>query len=303
MEKAIKHITRPELKDILSVQSAVLKSIHDFMWNENITQLMPVMLSPFTDPLAHSVHECAIQYDGQRLELTKSMILHKQLSMLRDDIKGIYIISPNIRLEKSSKSQSSRHLFEFSQVDIELKDADHKQFMRFLERLYVHVFSFVKMECREELKRLGRELPELLAPFTVYESSELKKEFGDDWEHKTSMQETRPFWVMDHYREFYDKEDPISKRHINYDIVYPEGFGEGLSGAERETDYETIIKKMAERKTDQTSYATYLEIAKKGILRPTAGGGFGVERLVRYLTGKKEIRDVCLFPRVPGRRL
>ena len=85
--------------------------------------------------------------------------------------------------------------------------------------------------------------------------------------------------------------------------MYPEGFGEGLSGAERETDYETIIKKMAERKTDQTSYATYLEIAKKGILRPTAGGGFGVERLVRYLTGKKEIRDVCLFPRVPGEKV
>ena len=108
---------------------------------------------------------------------------------------------------------------------------------------------------------------------------------------------------MDHYREFYDREDPETGCHVNYDLVYPEGFGEGLSGAERETDYGTILRKMKERKTDPESYDAYLEIAKRGILRPTAGGGFGVERLVRYLSGKREIREVCPFPRVPGERI
>jgi len=117
------------------------------------------------------------------------------------------------------------------------------------------------------------------------------------------MKEKQPFWVMDHYREFYDKEDPSTGKHINYDLVYPEGFGEGLSGAERETDYEVILRKMAERKNDPASFATYLEIAKKGILKPTAGGGFGVERMVRFLTGKKQVREVCLFPRVPGEKI
>ena len=67
-----------------------------------------------------------------------------------------------------------------------------------------------------------------------------------------------------------------------------------------ETDYEIIVRKMKERGTDPRKYSTYLGIAKKGMLEPTAGGGFGVERLVRYLTGKREIRDVCMFPRVPG---
>jgi len=109
--------------------------------------------------------------------------------------------------------------------------------------------------------------------------------------------------VMDHYREFYDREDPQGGKHLNYDLVYPEGFGEGLSGAERETDCEVILRKMKERGTDPREYSTYLEIARKGKLRPTAGGGFGVERLVRYLTGKRKIRDVCMFPRVPGERI
>ncbi len=303
MERAIEHIKKKEMKDILHIQSAVLKSIRDYMWNESIVELMPVMLSPFTDPLNHPVYDSSLDYEGQRLQLTRSMILHKQLSLMRDDLKGIYIVSPNVRLEMGATGKSGRHLIEFSQVDIELKDANHREFMGFLEKLYIHVFRFVGTECAKSLEHLDRRIEIPDAPFKVYESSELKSKYGEDWEHEISVKETQPFWVMDHHREFYDKQDPISKKHINYDLVYPEGFGEGLSGAERETEHDVIVKKMDERKTDQSSYTTYLEIAKKGMLRPTAGGGFGVERLVRYLTGKKEIREVCMFPRVPGERV
>ena len=303
MERAIGHITKPEMRDILHVQSAVLKSLRDFMWGEGIVELMPVMLSPFTDPLAHKVYEGSLEYEGQRLQLTKSMILHKQLSMMRDDLKGIYIVSPNIRLEHGETGGSGRHLIEFSQVDIELKDADHLQFMRFLEKAYKHIFSFVAHECEDSLSRLGRKMPVIGSQFPVYETSALRIQYGQDWERETSLRESQPFWVTDHYREFYDRQDPATGKHVNYDLVYPEGFGEGLSGAERETDYQTILRKMDERNTDRRAYGAYLEIAKKGMLRPTAGGGFGVERLVRYLTGKKEIREVCMFPRVPGEKI
>jgi asparaginyl-tRNA synthetase len=303
MEEALKHIKRPEMRDILAVQSAVLKSLHDYMWKENVFQLMPIMLSPFTDPLNHPVHDSSLDYEGQRLELTKSMILHKQLSLMRDDLKGIYIVSPNIRLELGETGSSGRHLIEFSQVDIELKDADHKAFMSHLEGLYSHIFGFVKDECADPLERLGREVPVSSVPFPVYESTELREQYGEDWEREISLQEKQPFWVMDHYREFYDKEDPATGKHVNYDLIYPEGFGEGLSGAERETDHGVILRKMKERSTDSAQYQTYLEIAKQGLLRPTSGGGFGVERLVRYLCGKKEIREVCMFPRVPGERI
>jgi len=303
MEKAIGHIIRPEMGDILRVQSAVLRSLHDFMWNENMVQLMPIMLSPFTDPLAHPVHDSSIEYEGQKLELTKSMILHKQLSLMRDDLDGIYIVSPNIRLETGETGSSGRHLIEFSQVDIEMKGALGKEFRDLLERLYIHMFSYVKKEGAKPLKRLGREVKVPFAPFPVYESSELEAEFGPDWEKMISLKEKQPFWVLDHYREFYDKEDPETGKHVNYDLMYPEGLGEGLSGAERETDYEIILRKMWERKTDPASYAAYLDIAKKGMLKPTAGGGFGVERLVRFLTGRKTVREVCPFPRVPGEKV
>jgi len=303
MKKTLEHITRPEMKDILRIQSAVLKSLRDFMWKEGIVELMPVMLSPFTDPLAHGVYEGALDYEGQKLQLTKSMILHKQLSMMRDDLKGIFIVSPNIRLEHGVRGKTGRHLIEFSQVDIELAGASHKDFMGFMEMLYTHVIGFAKAECADSLKRLGRKDSRISTPFKVLDRVELEQTYGDEWERIVSEKETQPFWVMDHYREFYDKEDPATGKHVNYDLVYPEGFGEALSGAERETDYDVIVRKMGERKTDPKPYSAYLEIAKSGLLRPTAGGGFGVERLVRYLTGKKEIRDVCMFPRVPGEKI
>jgi len=54
---------------------------------------------------------------------------------------------------------------------------------------------------------------------------------------------------------------------------------------------------------DLAPYESYLAVAEKGLLKPTAGGGFGVERLIRFLTGKKHIREVTLFPRIPGEKI
>ncbi|MFA5050007.1 MAG: asparagine synthetase A [Candidatus Micrarchaeia archaeon] len=303
MKDAIEHIKKGEMKEILTIQSAVLKATHDFMWAKGMTQLMPVMLSSVTDPLAHDVADSSISYSGQKLELTKSMILHKQISMSRGDIKGIYIVSPNIRLEDPKCKDSGRHLIEFSQVDIELKEATGEEFRKFMEELTVYIFSFVKKECKIELEKLKRkiELPKI--PFKIYDSVELKKQYGEDYERIISEKETSPFWITDLYREFYDKQDPISKKHLNYDLIYPEGFGEGLSGAEREHIYEVIIKKMEERKSNPKYFRPYLKIAKEGHLIPTSGGGFGVERMVRFLTGKKHIREATLFPRVPGEKI
>jgi len=300
LDGVVAHISKPERRDVLAVQSAALKSIHDFMWRRGVLQLMPIMLSSITDPLNHPVSDSSVEYGGQRLQMTKSMILHKQIAMIPPEIKGIYVISPNRRLEMPTLRESGRHLFEFSQVDIELKGATSKDFMKFMEELYVHVFSFVKKECVLELERLGRKIDVPRVPFKIYDSVSLRKTLGEDFERISSETELAPFWITDHYREFYDKQDPVTKKHINYDVFYPEGFGEGLSGAERETDYDRIMEKMHERKMDQTKFAPFLEVARKGLLRPSAGGGFGVERLVRYLTGRKHIRDATFFPRVPG---
>ncbi len=302
MQKTIQHLVRPELIQVLRIQSAALKAVDSFLYSKGIFHLMPVMVSPFTDPLNHSVYDSSIDYLGQKLQLTKSMILHKQLALM-GNLKGVYIVSPNIRLEKEGLALSRRHLLEFSQIDIELSEVSSKDFMLFAEELFCYVFSFVEKECKKELSELGRKLPELKRPFKSFDSAEMKQELGENFEEILSEKEFQPFWITDYFREFYDRQDKLTGKHLNYDLIYPEGFGEALSGGEREFELSIIKKKMLERKTDLTAFEPYLFAAEKGLLKPSAGGGFGVERLVRFLTGLQHIKDVTLFPRIPGQKI
>jgi len=97
--------------DIFRVQTEALRAMHDFLYQEGLIQLMPVILSPVTDPLNHSVGDASIMYNGQKLQLTKSMILHKQVAISTLDTRGIYIVSPNVRLERGPHSE--KHLSTF----------------------------------------------------------------------------------------------------------------------------------------------------------------------------------------------
>ncbi|MFH1636904.1 MAG: asparagine synthetase A [Candidatus Woesearchaeota archaeon] len=302
MEKLIQRMESREMYPILKIQTCALKALTDFLYKKKILQLMPVMLSPVTDPLCHSVYDASIQYLGQELKLTKSMLLHKQLAVIPYEISRIFIVSPNIRLEAEDCRHSGRHLIEFSQLDIEFRDCTKEEFMRFTEQMIVYAIKKVKKECGKELKMLKRKLKIPITPFKAYESKEFKTPISEA-EAKLSAAEKEPFWILDHEREFYDREDKKRGYYHNYDLVWPEGFGEALSGGEREFEHKEIERKMKERKMDTKPYETYLDLAKRGILKPTAGGGLGVERFVRYLCGKKDIADVTLFPRKPGEKV
>jgi len=284
--------------------SGVLKHTTDFFHSRGFKQMMPVILSPITDPLGPDpgssvIKRGEIEYLGQRLTLTQSMILHKQLA-IREGFEKIFIISPNIRLEDPKRRESGKHLFEFSQVDFEIAHGKKEDVFKLMEDFLVSMIEYVKGKYAEVLKFLGRELPEMVAPFPKYTTHELKDRYGEDWEGGASLATKQPFWALCHKREFYDKEDPSEPGHyLNYDLIYPEGFGEALSGGEREHEYEIIIRKIGRDDLDKSRYAAYLEIAKEGLI-PSAGGGFGVERLVRYLAGAEHVGDVQLFRRVPG---
>ena len=77
-------------------------------------------------------------------------------------------------------------------------------------------------------------------------------------------------------------------------------FGEVLSGAKREYEYEKILTKIERDQVKKENYALVLKMAKEGKLKPTAGGGIGMERLVGWLAGVKHIAECQPFPRVPG---
>ncbi|MBT4541322.1 hypothetical protein HOC35_07455 [Candidatus Woesearchaeota archaeon] len=308
IHKIADKISSKEMDSILKIQSCALKAIHDFMYEKEVLQLMPVMLSTITDPLCHSVYDAKIKYMEQDLMLTKSMILHKQMALMSPTRKAIYVVSPNIRLEKEHCRDSGRHLIEFSQVDFEFKDAKKEDIKDFMEDLMISVITRVKEDCKAELEALGRvgdkELTIPKKPFTRISTKDAIAKFGEEHESVLSEKATEPFWLLDHEREFYDKEHEEKPRvYLNYDLIYPEGFGEGLSGGEREHEYEKIIERMIRAKTKPEAYIEYLELARHGKLPKTAGGGLGVERLLRFLTGKKDIAEVSLFAKKAGEKI
>ncbi|MBN1677793.1 MAG: asparagine synthetase [Candidatus Thermoplasmatota archaeon] len=304
VQDALSHIAAEDMRHIMRVQSAALKAIHDYMYSNGVLQSMPVILSPMTDPLNHPHFDANVEYYGQRLQLTKSMILQKQLSLFNGGMDKVYFMSPNVRLEEARLRDTGRHLFEFTQVDIELKDRTKKDFMQLVDGMLAYIYEFVVRECLDELKALGRELKLPTVPLKVYESEELKDRYGEQFETIASEKAEDPFWITNFRREFYDREDKERRGYFhNYDVFWPEGYGEALSGGEREYEHDEIIRKMKERSTDIGAYATYLSVSEKGLIPRTVGGGLGVERMVRYLTGQRHIRDVTMFPRVPGEKV
>jgi asparaginyl-tRNA synthetase len=286
----------------LAVVSDVLAETSRFFHDEGFTQLLPVMLGRSTDPLGPDpgssvVKTVEIDYLGQRFYLMNSMILHKQLAVR--DVGRIWILSPNVRLERADRGASGKHLFEFTQADFELPRARAADVRQLVERYFVRLGT--ALADHPAFSGLGLEPPRFAPPWPVYSTHELEAQYGGDWEGPASRDHEQPFWASCHRREFYDREDPAAPGHfLNYDLVYPEGFGEALSGAEREWDPERIRLRISRDGIPREAFRAYLEVAGAGDLIPSAGGGFGIERLARFLLKTSHVGDVQLFRRVPG---
>ncbi|MGI0150076.1 MAG: amino acid--tRNA ligase-related protein, partial [Thermoplasmata archaeon] len=88
-------------------------------------------------------------------------------------------------------------------------------------------------------------------------------------------------------------------RWDNYDLVLPRS-GEVLSGARREHRFSKIRSKMERDGVESQRYELLLDLARKGRLRPSAGAGIGLERLIAWIVGARHIAEVQPFPKIPG---
>ena len=293
---ALQIVTR-KIEPVMEVQTKIVDYMTRYMVGKGFKWLLPVMLSSITDPLwpdpaaEEALKPPEVEVYGSKLRLTHSMILHKQMAIAMG-LDRIFILSPNIRLE-GREADDGRHAYEFTQLDFEIAGASMDDVMELIEGLVSGLFR----EARSW--ELEREVPQVKPPFKRFTLGEIEEEFGSEEEASRLMSE--PFWITDIEREFYDREDPERPGHFrNYDLYLPEGYGEVSSGGEREWEYEVIVRKMRKAGISLDAFRPYLEVAKAGLLRPSAGAGIGVERLVRYMVGARHIAEVQPFPRVPG---
>jgi len=218
----------------ISIRTTFVTAMHQFLADEGLFNIERIQLSPVTDPLAHDVeHVPSISYKGLHYVMTHSMIYSKFLACHHPRIKGIFIDSPNIRLEVESpdRVQRGKYIIDFSQMDLEVRrnrgidfeDYLYKQDMvkeilredmaiakDLFERMLIHSMAKIVKKNKEELKELGVaiEVPKQPFPTFAYDQSRKKyslKEYEVGLGKETSSQF---FWITGIPRE-------------NYDLIYP----------------------------------------------------------------------------------
>jgi asparaginyl-tRNA synthetase len=303
-------------KLVFKVQATALKAMREYLDSQGFVEVLAPVIGPVTDPGIRGAKQATINYYGYEYKIMSSAILYKQY--MAASLGRIYFNAPNVRLEPQDSIYTGRHLTEFYQLDLEMYDATYKDAMEVAEQLLYHVVKRVVEEHGRELEDvLGRTLEVHRPPYprlTHAEAVKLARELGCDQPEKTeirwecekaiSAELGRPFFIMEYpkgARGFYDREDPARPGILlDFDLIYPEGFGEAVSGAEREYEPARIIARMRETGEDPAKYRWYLQMLKELYPLRTAGFGIGVERLTRYLCGLRGVWEARPYPKLAG---
>jgi asparaginyl-tRNA synthetase len=260
---------------------------------------------------------------GTPANLTVSGQLEAEIYALA--MGDVYTFGPTFRAEDSN---TSRHLAEFWMVEPEMAfcdlDGDIALAIEFLKYIGAYVIKhcdediqffnrFIDSEVRDHLERVVSEDFERLTyteAVRILAKAREKFEFPVSWgcdlqsEHERHLCEKvfkKPIVVVDYPKEnkaFYMKLNPDGKTVRAMDVLVPK-IGEIIGGSQREDDHERLLQRIKEMKLNPDDYWWYLELRKFGSV-PHAGFGLGFERLVQYVTGLSNIRDVIPFPRTPG---
>jgi asparaginyl-tRNA synthetase len=308
LPKPLDQLSKDEIRRkfcIGRVTTYVLKYLTGEFVRRGFEWLLPVVFSTSTDPLwpdpGSSIEKrIEVEIYGKPVRATLSMIVHKMVasSLL---YPKLFTLSPNIRIERRERAKSGLHIYEFTQLDFEIRDAVSEDVRSLVEDVLTDLVESLKKNMREELLELGRYdslgIPE--KPFKIYDRVELEERYGEMWEEKLLGEISNPIWIINIPREFYDFEDFEKGFWDNYDLLLPK-YGEVLSGSRREWEYEKIVKKMERDGVRKENYKVLLQLAKNGRLKPSAGAGIGVERLTAWIVGAKHVGETQPFPRIPG---
>ena len=222
------------LYNSMAIRTTFVNAMNQFLVNEGLFNLEKVMMSVITDPLAHDIeHTPSIAYKGHTYVTTHSMIYSKFMSCSNRKIKGVFVDSPNIRLEIESpvNEQRGKYLADFSQMDIELNrnsgvdldtyyskpdqvleilNGDMEKAKDFFERMIVFACEEINKRNKDNLKELGVIIEVPKTPFPSFAKDESVEKYGaKDHEVKLGEQtDSQFFWVTGLMRE-------------NYDLVYP----------------------------------------------------------------------------------
>ena len=132
-----------KIKRAVKIQSEILDLSRDFLKRKGFIEILPVIISPITDPLTDYRIRGEIECYGFKYQITKSMIFHKQISLL--SLPRIFSFSPNVRIEPVERQKSGKHLIEFVQLVIEMREASREDLRGLCVALLSYILENVKV--------------------------------------------------------------------------------------------------------------------------------------------------------------
>jgi len=241
-------------------------------------------------------------------------------------LSKVYTFGPTFRAENSN---TSRHLAEFWMVEPEIAFADLNALASLAEDILKYVFAAVLEECADDMAFFAQQIePEAVSrleriigssfikidyseAIEILKASGVRFQFSPEWgldlqtEHERYLTEKHfnaPVVVKNYPTEikaFYMRLSDDGRTVAAMDVLAP-GIGEIIGGSQREERLEILERRMGKLGLDKNTYDWYLDLRRYGTV-PHAGFGLGFERLVSYITGLGNIRDVIPYPRVPGK--
>jgi asparaginyl-tRNA synthetase len=260
---------------------------------------------------------------GKETNLTVSGQLEAELGALA--LSGVYTFGPTFRAENSN---TPRHLAEFWMIEPEMAFYDINDNMDLAEEFLKYLIRYILDNCKTDLEFLRKMYDEELFERlnfildqdftrTVYSEAieillkaDQKFEFPVAWgrdlqaEHERYLVEKhfkKPVILTDYPKDikaFYMKQNEDGKTVRAMDVLFPR-IGEIIGGSEREDDYNKLLKRIKELNLPEKDMWWYLETRKFGTA-PHSGFGLGFERLMLFISGMSNIRDVIPFPRTPN---
>jgi asparaginyl-tRNA synthetase len=268
-----------------------------------------------------SVNFCS-DFFGKETNLTVSGQLEGELGAL--SLGDIYTFGPTFRAENSN---TPRHLAEFWMIEPEMAFYDLTDNMDLAEDFVKYLIKYALDNCHEDLDFLnsmidkgllerlnfvlGNEFVRLTytEAVNILTSANRKWDYPVGWgrdlqaEHERYLVEEhfkRPVILTDYPKEikaFYMKQNEDGKTVRAMDVLFP-GIGEIIGGSQREEDYEKLLSRIKELNLKEKDFWWYLDTRRYGSA-PHSGFGLGFERLMLFITGMSNIRDVIPFPRTP----
>ena len=317
---------------VFRLRSVLSMAIHEFFQNQGFVYVHTPLLTGIScegDDMFRVVtgDKEPNAYFGKKCLLSGSGQIHVEAYAMA--FRDVYTFGPTFRSEKSN---TRSHASEFWMIEPEIAFADLEDDMSLIEDCVTYCIEYCLENAPEEMKffndRIDKTLLERLnhvlnTPFRRMEYTEAinilqeaiknghpfqekKIEWGMDLqsEHERYISEVvvkGPVFLINYPKEiksFYMRENDDGKTVAACDLLVP-GVGELVGGSQREERYDILERKMKESGLPMEKYQWYLDLRRYGGCKH-AGFGIGFERLMMYLTGIENIRDVEPFPRTYG---